>query len=129
MRSTPGRAQGPWTELRPGRLRLWPLLYAMVGSLARQDGLEGLHEASGTLSALWTRAMQNPELVHHLMSDVMWDQWVRVGGLAPNEAAGEATVDISTVQYLVDPGWADDLHRFQTIMDNLLVPSGVRPPA
>jgi hypothetical protein len=86
-------------------------------------------KASGTLAALWTRAVQNPELVHHLMSDVMWDQWVRVGGLAPNGASGEAAVAISTVQYLVVPGWADDLHRFQAVMDNLLALSGVRPPA
>ncbi|WP_073919355.1 hypothetical protein [Streptomyces sp. CB02009] len=77
-------------------------------------------KASGTVALLWTRAVENPELVHHLMADVMWDQWVRVGGLAPNGAAGEAAVAISTVQYLAVPGWADDLHRFQAFMESLL---------
>ncbi|MEU7115058.1 hypothetical protein [Streptomyces sp. NPDC046182] len=81
--------------------------------------------ASGTLAVLWTRAVENLELVHHLMADVMWDQWVRVGGLAPNGAAGEAAVAISTVQYLAASGWADDLHRFQNVMDNLLDPGSV----
>ncbi|WP_156725789.1 hypothetical protein [Streptomyces apocyni] len=86
-------------------------------------------KASGTLAVLWTRAVQQPELVHHLMSDVMWDQWVRVGGLAPNGAAGEVAIAISTVQYLVIPGWADDLHRFQAVMETLIAPSGERASA
>ncbi|MFJ2937933.1 hypothetical protein ACIO8G_34860 [Streptomyces sp. NPDC087219] len=86
-------------------------------------------KASGTVALLWTRAVENPELVHHLMADVMWDQWVRVGGLAPNGAAGEAAVAISTVQYLAVPGWADDLHRFQAFMESLLDPTNVQPPA
>lgn len=86
-------------------------------------------KASGTLAALWTRAVENPELVHHLMADVMWDQWVRVGGLTPNGAAGEVAVAISTVQYLAVPGWAEDLHRLQSVMDSLLDPAGVRSPA
>ncbi|MEU1436368.1 hypothetical protein ABZ438_20075 [Streptomyces sp. NPDC005786] len=77
-------------------------------------------EASGTLTVLWMRAVEKPDIVHHLMSDVMWDQWARVGGLAPHGATGEAAVAISTVQFLAVPGWADDLHRFQAAMDSLL---------
>ncbi|WP_455355913.1 hypothetical protein [Streptomyces sp. SYSU K217416] len=83
-------------------------------------------KASGTLAMLWTWAVEKPEIVPQLMNDVMWDQWVRVGGLAPNGAAGEAAVAISTVQYLVVPGWAEDLHRFQAFMDKLLASAGAR---
>ncbi|MCX4985842.1 hypothetical protein [Streptomyces sp. NBC_00572] len=86
-------------------------------------------KASGTLVLLWTRAVEDPELMHRLMSDVMWDQWARVGGLAPHGAAGEAGIAISTVQYLAVPGWADDLIRFQTVMENLVVAFAVRLPS
>ncbi|WP_268248710.1 hypothetical protein [Streptomyces brasiliensis] len=40
------------------------------------------------------------------MRDAMWDQWVRLEGLAPNEVAGEIAIALSTFQYLVVPGWA-----------------------
>ncbi|MEU6988206.1 hypothetical protein ABZ946_33070 [Streptomyces sp. NPDC046324] len=118
-------AQSPMADGLRGLMRLVEqtddrLLCAAVRACTR---------ASGTLAVLWTRAVENLELVHHLMADVMWDQWVRVGGLAPNGAAGEAAVAISTVQYLAVPGWADDLHRFQNVMDNLLDPGSVRPSA
>ncbi|HET6354880.1 hypothetical protein [Streptomyces sp.] len=87
-------------------------------------------KASGTLAMVWTRAVEKPEIVPQLKNDVMWDQWVRVGGLAPFGAAGEAAVAINTVQYLVVPGWADDLHRYQAFMDHLLLdPPGARPSA
>ncbi|MFJ8570403.1 flavoprotein [Streptomyces sp. NPDC093514] len=45
------------------------------------------------------------------MSDVMWDQWARVGGIAPDGAVGAAAVAISTFQYLAMPDWAADLDR------------------
>ncbi|MDA5284453.1 hypothetical protein [Streptomyces sp. Isolate_45] len=80
-------------------------------------------KASGTLAVLWARAVATPELILQLMPDVMWEQWVRVGGLAPDGAVGEAAITISTVQHLIVPGWADDLHRFQAVMGDLLAPS------
>ncbi|MFD5489478.1 hypothetical protein ACFWIV_28890 [Streptomyces virginiae] len=83
--------------------------------------------ASGTLAVLWIRAGQNPGVVPRLMNDVMWDQWVRVGGLAPGGAGGEAAIAINTVQYLVLPGWANDLHRYQAFMDSLINTPGACP--
>ena len=84
-------------------------------------------KASGTLGTLWARAAAEgrPEIIPQLMNDVMWDEWVRAGGLALQGAAGEAGVAISTVQYLIVPGWAEDLHRYQALMNTLLLgPSG-----
>ncbi|MEU5273308.1 hypothetical protein [Streptomyces hygroscopicus] len=54
------------------------------------------------------------------MDDVMWDHWVRAGGIAPAGRLGEAAITLSTVQYLLVPGWAGDLHRYQNRMDRLL---------
>ncbi|MEV7077812.1 hypothetical protein AB0N88_04530 [Streptomyces sp. NPDC093516] len=54
------------------------------------------------------------------MDDVMWDQWVRVGGITPAGRLGEAAITLSTVQYLLVPGWAEDLHRYQDRMDRML---------
>lgn len=51
------------------------------------------------------------------MSDVMWDEWVRVGGVAPDGVAGEAAIAMSTVQYLIVPGWAENLERYRAFMD------------
>ncbi|MEU9272668.1 hypothetical protein AB0E04_45875 [Streptomyces sp. NPDC048251] len=42
------------------------------------------------------------------MDDVMWHQWVRADGLAPAGRLGEAASTLSTVQYLLVPGWAED---------------------
>ncbi|MGA5520762.1 hypothetical protein ACPCK2_31650 [Streptomyces pseudogriseolus] len=51
-----------------------------------------------------------------LMDDVMRDQWVRAGGIAPASRLGEAAIILSTAQYLLVPGWAEDLHRYQDRM-------------
>ncbi|MFH9118397.1 hypothetical protein [Streptomyces globisporus] len=83
-------------------------------------------KASATLAMLWTRSEERPEIVVRLMKDVMWDQWVRVGGFAPPGSAGEAAVAISTVQHLLIPGWAEDLQRYQALMAALLVHLGRR---
>ncbi|MEU4078799.1 hypothetical protein [Streptomyces venezuelae] len=77
-------------------------------------------KASGTLGMLLSRAVRNPEVIRQLMNRVMWDQWVRVGVIAPDGTAGEAAIALSTVQYLLIPGWSDDLHRYQAFMDHLL---------
>ncbi|MGV9903373.1 hypothetical protein ACWDU8_12980 [Streptomyces sp. NPDC003388] len=59
-------------------------------------------------------------MLAELMDDVMWDQWVRVGGIAPASRLGEAAITLSAVQYLLVPGWAEDLHRYQDRMDRML---------
>ncbi|WP_327258269.1 hypothetical protein [Streptomyces sp. NBC_01244] len=86
-------------------------------------------KASGTLGTLWAREEVAARAIPRLMHDVMWDQWVRVGGLAPAGAAGEAAIAISTIQYLLTPHWAEDLHRFQSLMEALLAaPAGDPSP-
>ncbi len=55
-----------------------------------------------------------------LVRDVMWDQWARIGGIAPVGRLGEAAIAMSTVQCLVIPGWAEDLRRYQVLMESLL---------
>jgi hypothetical protein len=41
----------------------------------------------------------------------------------PGELLGEAAIALSTVQYLVVPGWAGDLRRYQVLMGTLLATS------
>ncbi|MFG2440727.1 hypothetical protein [Streptomyces sp. NPDC048508] len=65
-------------------------------------------------------SLDDPEVLSTLRRHVMWDQWARVGGLAPVGRLGEAAIAMSTVQYLVIPGWAEDLRRYQTLMESLL---------
>ncbi|MFI2764756.1 hypothetical protein ACH5A3_38935 [Streptomyces echinatus] len=78
-------------------------------------------KASGSLAKLLLESADDgPEVLRRLMDDVMWDQWVRVGGLAPIGRLGEAAISLSAVQYLGVPGWAEDLHRYQSLMDTLL---------
>lgn len=38
----------------------------------------------------------------------------------PPAGWGEAAITLSTVQYLLVPGWAEDLHRYQDRMDRML---------
>ncbi|WP_206283108.1 hypothetical protein [Streptomyces chilikensis] len=64
-----------------------------------------------------------------LMNDAMWDQWVRAGGIAPANRLGEAAITLSTVQYLLVPGWAGDLHRYQESMDSMLPAPTAPTPA
>ncbi|MGK7235758.1 hypothetical protein [Streptomyces hygroscopicus] len=45
---------------------------------------------------------------------------VRADGIAPASRLGEAAITLSTVQYLLVPDWAEDLHRYQDRMDRLL---------
>lgn len=63
-----------------------------------------------------------------LMNDAMWDLWVRAGGIAPVSRLGEAAITLSAVQYLLVPGWAEDLHRYQDRMDRLLVATTAPTP-
>ncbi|WP_327342767.1 hypothetical protein [Streptomyces europaeiscabiei] len=55
----------------------------------------------------------------------MWDQWVPHGGIVPGGVAGEAVITLSTVQYLAVPGWPEDLERYRSYMEALLL----APPA
>ncbi|MFE9769451.1 hypothetical protein ACFYPC_33865 [Streptomyces sp. NPDC005808] len=79
-------------------------------------------KGSGALGILlMQRAPDEPEILRTLMADVMWDQWVRVGGFVPVLGmGGEAAIAINVVYYLVIPGWAEDLERYQGLMDTLL---------
>ncbi|MFJ4781250.1 hypothetical protein [Streptomyces sp. NPDC088762] len=77
-------------------------------------------KASGALAVLMQRAADEPEILAQLMNDVMWDQWARVGGIAPDGAAGAAAVAITTFQYLAMPDWAADLERYLSFMASLL---------
>ncbi|WP_328373649.1 hypothetical protein OG800_50685 (plasmid) [Streptomyces sp. NBC_00445] len=80
-------------------------------------------KGSGALmKVLMERAGDEPEILLRLMDDPMWDQWVRVGGIAPIGRLGEAAIALSTVQYLVVPGWAGDLERYLMLMESLLSP-------
>ncbi|MGW4149282.1 hypothetical protein [Streptomyces albogriseolus] len=76
-------------------------------------------KASSTLTKLLLERA-DPKMLTVLMNDVMWDQWVRVGGIAPAGRLGEAAITLSTLQYLLVPGWAGDLHHYQDRMDRLL---------
>ncbi|MFD6554692.1 hypothetical protein [Streptomyces sp. NPDC058398] len=55
------------------------------------------------------RSPDDPEVLGMLVRDLMWDQWARIGRIAPVGRLGEAAIAMSTVQYLVIPGWAEDL--------------------
>ncbi|MCX4524024.1 hypothetical protein OHA69_41270 [Streptomyces anulatus] len=74
-------------------------------------------KGSAIVGELFRRA---PACIPHLMNDVMWDQWVRVGGLAPDGKAGEAGIAMATVTHLLVPGWAEDLDRYTAAMTSYL---------
>ncbi|MFE9007523.1 hypothetical protein ACFYOY_36290 [Streptomyces sp. NPDC007875] len=76
--------------------------------------------ASSTLWEVLKRARDNPELLLWLMSHVMWDKWVRHSGFVPDGVAGEAALALSTVYFLTDPDWAQDLGRFVQDMHTVL---------
>ncbi|MCM2517907.1 hypothetical protein NC658_32460 [Streptomyces griseoincarnatus] len=83
------------------------------------EAVRACTKASSTLMKL-LQERADVESLTMLMDDVMWDQWVRAGGIAPASRLGEAAITLSTVQYLLVPGWAEDLHRYQDRMDRLL---------
>ncbi|MGW0990703.1 hypothetical protein ACWD46_31775 [Streptomyces sp. NPDC002486] len=112
------------TDLRA----LSPLAHGLPGlvrALERADArllceaVRACTKASSTLIKLLLERA-DVETLAELMSDVMWDQWVRTGGIAPASRLGEAAITLSTVQYLLVPDWAEDLHRYQDRMDRLL---------
>ena len=83
------------------------------------EAVRACTKASSTLMKLLLERA-DVEMLAVLMDDVMWDQWVRTGGIAPASRLGEAAITLSTVQYLLVPGWAEDLHHYQDRMDRLL---------
>ncbi|MGW8955613.1 hypothetical protein [Streptomyces sp. NPDC055709] len=109
-------AQSPMADGLPGLIR------AVVTADDRQlcAAVRVCTKASGTLWMLWQRAVNEPDVLSQLMSDVTWDQWARAGGLAPQGVVGEAAIAISTVQYLLTPDWAKDLDRYLALMTTLL---------
>jgi hypothetical protein len=85
------------------------------------EAVRGCTKGTGALmKLLMERASDEPEILVTLMDDPMWDQWVRVGGIAPIGRLGEAAIALSTVQYLVVPGWAGDIERYLKLMESLL---------
>ena len=52
------------------------------------------------------------------MSDVMWDQWARIGGITLSGGAGESAI---AVWFLMDADSAQDLHRYLALMETLLL--------
>ncbi|MEU4896125.1 hypothetical protein AB0B12_25735 [Streptomyces sp. NPDC044780] len=83
------------------------------------EAVRACTKASSTLLKLLLERA-DAGMLTELMSDVMWEHWVRAGGVAPTGRLGEAAITLSTVQYLLVPGWAEDLHRYQDRMDRLL---------
>nr|BFD88347.1 hypothetical protein StreXyl84_77480 [Streptomyces sp. Xyl84] len=107
---------------------LSPLAHGLPGlvrALERVDArllceaVRACTKASSTLMKLLLERA-DAEILTVLMDDVMWDQWVRVGGFAPTSRLGEAAIALSTMQYLLVPDWAEDLHRYQDRMDRML---------
>ncbi|MFC9319023.1 hypothetical protein ACFTWR_32210 [Streptomyces nigra] len=91
------------------------------------EAVRACTKASSTLMKLLLERA-DAEMLTVLMGDEMWDQWVRAGGIAPASRLGEAAITLSTVQYLLVPGWAEDLHRYQDLMDRLLAaPTALTP--
>ncbi|MDX2757420.1 hypothetical protein [Streptomyces europaeiscabiei] len=86
------------------------------------EAVRACTKGSGAVGILlMQRAQDEPEILRALMADEMWDQWVRVGGFVPVLGmGGEAAVAINVVQYLVIPGWAEGLERYQALMETLL---------
>jgi hypothetical protein len=109
-----------------------PLADGLPGLIraVREVLCEAVETCSKGSSALATVMMQrspdDPEVLSTLVRDVMWDQWAGVSGIAPVGRLGEAAIALSTVQYLVVPGWAEDLRRYQVLMESLL--SGLPTP-
>ncbi|MCX5450281.1 hypothetical protein [Streptomyces nigrescens] len=109
------RAISPLANGLPGLVRVFEQAEAHLLC----EAVRACTKASSTLMKLLLERA-GAEMLAELMSDVMWDQWVRAGGIAPASRLGEAAITLSTVQYLLVPDWAEDLHRYQDRMDRLL---------
>jgi hypothetical protein len=109
------RAHSPLAHGLPGLVRALERADARVLC----EAARACTRASSTLIKLLLERA-DAEMLTVLMDDVMWDHWVRAGGLAPASRLGEAAITLSTVQYLLVPGWAEDLHRYQDRMVRLL---------
>ncbi|MEV5485661.1 MULTISPECIES: hypothetical protein [Streptomyces] len=109
------RAISPLAHGLPGLVRV----FEQADAYLLCEAVRACTKASSTLMKLLLERA-DAEMLAELMSDVMWDQWVRVGGIAPASRLGEAAITLSTVQYLLVPAWAEDLHRYQDRMDRLL---------
>ncbi|MFF1932007.1 hypothetical protein [Streptomyces sp. NPDC058228] len=120
------RAISPLAHGLPGLARV----FEQADARLLCDAVRACTKASSTLMKLLLERA-DVETLAVLMSDVMWDQWVRAGGVAPASRLGEAAITLSTVQYLLVPGWSEDLHRYQDRMDRLLAvpaPTDSGPP-
>ncbi|MFF8387333.1 hypothetical protein ACF053_27335 [Streptomyces kanasensis] len=90
------------------------------------EAVRACTKASSTLAKLLLERA-DAQVLAVLMDDIMWDHRVRAGGLAPAGRLGEAAIALSTVQYLLVPGWAQDLRRYQDRMDRLLAAPAPTP--
>ncbi|WP_089107747.1 hypothetical protein [Streptomyces hyaluromycini] len=78
-------------------------------------------KANSALTMLLAYAGHEPEILRTLMTDEMWDQWVRVGYAPVLGIGGEAAVAMSVILHLLMPEWAEGLERYQILMDALLI--------
>ncbi|MFF7234549.1 hypothetical protein [Streptomyces sioyaensis] len=120
------RAISPLAHGLPGLVRA----FGQADARLLCEAVRACTKASSTLMKLLLERA-DVEMLAVLMNDVMWDQWVRAGGIAPASRLGEAAITVSTVQYLLVPGWSEDLHRYQDRMDRLLAapaPADSGPP-
>ncbi len=117
------RALSPLAQGLPGLVR------ALERADARLlcEAVRACTKASSTLLKLLLERA-DAGMLAELMDDGMWDQWVRVGGIAPASRLGEEAITLSTVQYLLVPGWAEDLHRYQDRMARMLAAPTVPTP-
>lgn len=121
------RTLSPLAHGLPGLVRA----FAQADARVLCEAVRACTKASSTLMKLFLERADT-EMLTVLMNDVMWDQWVRAGGIAPASRLGEAAITLSTVQYLLVPGWSEDLHRYQDRMDRLLAAPTApapRPPS
>ncbi|MFD4175244.1 hypothetical protein [Streptomyces anulatus] len=119
------RALSPLARGLPG----WVRVLQNADAHLLCEAVRACTKASSTLAKLLMERA-DAGMVTVLMDDVMWDHWVRAGGIAPAGRLGEAAITLSTVQHLLVPGWAEDLHRYQDRMDRLLAaPTAPAPEA
>ncbi|MFH9826683.1 hypothetical protein [Streptomyces bobili] len=112
---TDPRALSPLAHGLPGLVRA----FEQADAHLLCEAVRACTKASSTLMKLLLERA-DAEMLTVLMNDPMWDQWVRAGGIAPASRLGEAAITMSTVQYLLVPDWAEDLHHYQDRMDRLL---------
>jgi hypothetical protein len=98
------RAVSPLTHGLPGLVR------ALEQADARLlcEAVRACTKASSTLLKLLLESA-DAEMLAVLMGDVMWDQWVRAGGIAPVSRLGEGAITLSAISRFCDSGVRDSV--------------------